>query len=298
MTREAYLQELKKALAALPVAEQTEAVEYYASYFDEAGNDEEVMQTLGTPTELAKTILDKFTSVPAEYRPEENKSSEGGKTYRANEVRNLEITVGAAEVVIATGDRYSVEYKNMDPGDIVAGITGLGTLTIKNTATVRNFTFWMRRQDEDKVPSRILIKVPRGASLDFLKINVGAGSLVTKGVEIHASKLSLGVGAGNLSLKNILGGSGTLSCGVGNFDFEGSLTGKINADCGVGKLSMLLNGRQEDYSFEASVGLGSVQFNAIQKSGIGKVTCEQKKANHIDSTCGVGYVKIVTSDFR
>ena len=62
MTREEYLNELKSSIMSLTTDEQAEAIQYYSDYFDEADDDEKVMHELGTPEELAKTIIEKFAN--------------------------------------------------------------------------------------------------------------------------------------------------------------------------------------------------------------------------------------------
>ena len=293
MTREKYLSELKSELRSLPEAEQVEALEYFKGYFEDADNDDEVMASLGTPQELAKTILERFVSVPEIYRPRENQDGHGSYgSFKDSEVRSLDISIGAAEAVITTGDSYSVEYKNMEAGDITVGLSGLGTLSIRNNATYRNFTFWMRKNNSEKVPPRILIKVPEDAKLDLFKVNLGAGTLTSSRLRLRAEKINLNVGAGNLVLDTVFGGSGKVACGMGNLEYTGTISGRVAADCGMGKLQMNLTGKESDYSFAASVGLGSVQFNKIQKNGIGKLSCSEKKPNHIEASCGMGLVKI------
>ena len=61
MTREEYLNELKSSIMSLTSDEQAEAIQYYSDYFDEADDDEKVMRELGTPEELAKTIIEKYS---------------------------------------------------------------------------------------------------------------------------------------------------------------------------------------------------------------------------------------------
>ena len=59
MTKETYLQELRKGLKILPQYDRDEAVEFYEEYFDEAGieNEAKVIEELGEPKILAKKIL-------------------------------------------------------------------------------------------------------------------------------------------------------------------------------------------------------------------------------------------------
>ena len=73
MTREEYLNELKSSIMSLTADEQAEAIQYYSDYFDEADDDEKVMRELGTPEELAKTIIEKFANALVDTK----KSGEG-----------------------------------------------------------------------------------------------------------------------------------------------------------------------------------------------------------------------------
>ncbi|HWQ51262.1 MAG TPA: DUF1700 domain-containing protein [Terriglobales bacterium] len=61
MTKSEFLEQLGAALAALPADERDEAMRYYNDYFDESGLGEaEVVSRLGTPSEVADTILRDF----------------------------------------------------------------------------------------------------------------------------------------------------------------------------------------------------------------------------------------------
>ena len=52
MNREEYMRRLEEALTDITPFEKEEAIQYYNDYFDDAGveNEEEVMNSLGTPT--------------------------------------------------------------------------------------------------------------------------------------------------------------------------------------------------------------------------------------------------------
>ena len=58
MNREEYMRRLEEALTDITPFEKEEAIQYYNDYFDDAGveNEEEVMNSLGTPEKLAETI--------------------------------------------------------------------------------------------------------------------------------------------------------------------------------------------------------------------------------------------------
>lgn len=65
MNRKEFMQRLEYALRGMPAEERRRAVEYYESYFDEAGpeNEAEVIQNLGVPEKVAADILQDFQDV-------------------------------------------------------------------------------------------------------------------------------------------------------------------------------------------------------------------------------------------
>ena len=59
MTRNEYMEQLKKYLKRLPKEDYDNAIEYFSEYFDEAGseNEQQVMEELGEPREAARELL-------------------------------------------------------------------------------------------------------------------------------------------------------------------------------------------------------------------------------------------------
>jgi len=92
MTKSEFMEQLKAALAALPADEREEAMRYYNDYFDESGLGEaEVVSRLGTPSEVADTILRDFytgsekswnTKIP--YQNPTDANTDGAKSTAAN----------------------------------------------------------------------------------------------------------------------------------------------------------------------------------------------------------------------
>ena len=79
MTREEYMKALKSNIQSLTVDEQEEALQYYADYFDEAGDDEKVMKELGTPEEVASSIIEKFANALVETDKNNKKADDDDK---------------------------------------------------------------------------------------------------------------------------------------------------------------------------------------------------------------------------
>lgn len=85
MTRNEFLAELKKNLQSLAEAEQEEALRYYEEYFDDAGpeNEERVIEELGSPEELARSIIANSTfSLTRTSEQQQEKQSNGQQQFR------------------------------------------------------------------------------------------------------------------------------------------------------------------------------------------------------------------------
>ena len=309
MNREEYLSELKRCIQALPLEEQEEALEYYKDYFDDADDDRRVIEELGDPEKLAEEIKDKFACVPAKMasedsssdKEEEKESDKPGERrgfcsrdamefeFEAQEVKNIDFSLGTAEIVMISGSKFAVETRGIEPRSFRCELSKKGTLIVDNRRYLPSFNFFSHDEKTNWKP-RILITVPDNAKLDIVKISLAAGSFMTRTVAIHCNTGFFDVNAGNLVLDRIYGGQINAHCGMGNLELCGTMTGVSDIDCGMGKINLKLTGNPSDYSYSAKVGLGDIRFNNEKKSGLGSMICTERKENHFSINCGMGSV--------
>lgn len=78
MNREAFMTELAALLQDVPVEERREAMQYYNSYFDDAGqeNEQSAMEDLGSPAKVAERIKEELG-----FSGEKEKSGEAYREY-------------------------------------------------------------------------------------------------------------------------------------------------------------------------------------------------------------------------
>ena len=304
MTRQEYLSELKWELRSLSVTEQEDALEYYLGYFEDAGNDEEVMREFGDPKDLAASILSKFAGLPAEQRERRRNTSENGSSgaFRRDEVKSLDISVGMAEVVMITNeqdpDAFSLDYRGLGPGDISFGLSPFGTLSVENSRRVSVLSFIGHKDLEGSSVShpRVLIKVPKDASFDSLKLHMGAGSFKVKALGLSCKRSYIEVGAGLMEIESLSAASSRIRCGMGSLLVKGRLDGLTTLDCGMGSVNISIEEPEGGHSVYAKVGLGKFEYDNITKSGITTFESGEKKANHFSINCGMGEVKIKALD--
>ena len=303
MTRDEYLSALKNEILALSSDEQAEALQYYSDYFDDANDDEKVIQELGSPAELGKIISEKFANAVVKTSSDSDSSSDNKDNCSSNEydnglfysfnnddVKNLALDFGIANVVLIKGDKYTVETRGIAECDLNCHLSGEGTLVIGNSRKIP-LNFFSHDRSQRFVP-RILITVPDGASLNKFELIVGAGQFRGKDCNFKCKLGRIEVGAGNLIVRNVFGGEIDFRCGMGNLEFGGSLTGRSNIDCGMGAVKMELNGSISDYSYDLKLGLGDVKINDKKHSGVYQSLNNPKKDKHFSINCGMGSVNI------
>lgn len=306
MTREEYLKELKNKIQSLTIDEQSEALQYYSDYFDEAGDDEKVINELGNPDEVAAMIIERFANAlvktngknDSDEKTEEEKDTSEKNQYGAlyyeydeSSVKNLELNFGAAEVVVISGKKYSVETRGILQENFVCRIDSEGTLVVKNLKKLNGLNFWNHERIVRIVP-RILVTIPADSSVNKLKVSIGAGDFRAQDICVECRTGKIEVGAGNLIIKNIHGNDVDIRCGMGNAKISGILTGRSNIDCGMGAIKLELQGDVKNYSYDAKVGVGDFKMNDEKHSGVCQSFADVRSENHFSVNCGMGSVSI------
>ena len=148
MTREEYFVALKNNIQSLSLDEQNEALQYYSDYFEEANDDQKVINELGSPEELAKIIIEKFANVPVKTEKETEETSQEEKKndyeqeenlyfeFESKKVQKLVLNFGAADVVLISGDKYSLETRGVSSDSVNCYLSQDGVLTVNNNNEV------------------------------------------------------------------------------------------------------------------------------------------------------------------
>lgn len=225
-----------------------------------------------------------FVSPKAEYETVKSESFE--------EIRSVDISVDAAELIIRNGDLHSAETNNKN----VSFSLDNGTLKIRERSTFG--------ANKDSI---IIVTLPTLAIYHEVDIDTGAGKVTIE--DISAMRFSLEVGAGDVEIDKlnvysraeISGGAGNvkigdgsihnldLELGMGNTDIIAAIFGESEIECGVGKVNLMLRGGESLYRLACYSGLGGIKVNGQSpKSGelIGH------GANSIKIEGGVGAVNV------
>lgn len=289
MTKYEYLAELEKNLDMLSYQDKNQAMEYYENYFEDAGreNVQTVIEQLGNPVDLAKSITEGFPGVPANLPPTKTDYAE----YNNEAIKSIDAKFGACRVVVTESEIFSVEQKNMGTNKVEVNLTSDGTLNISNKQNILGIFSGLSLRKDGFCPT-VLITVPKNLLLENLVIDIGAGSFEAKEVNINCKKAKLSVGGGQLIIKDFSSLQTELNCGMGSIDVQGKLTEKINAECGMGSIQATVLGSESDYSYKAQVGLGEVKIGNNTISGLSQYVSSIEAKNQITANCGMGTIKV------
>lgn len=231
--------------------------------------------------------------------------------FEGQEIKSMELKLGACEVQIKEGSSFGLEYENLQESKFHYSVDN-GVLTVKyeeNTSVgIKFLSFNISTKNADPTITLIIPanKEFESVSMEFgaaevkvenimaeeLKLTVGAGDMILDKLFV-TKKAKIKVGAGEIQVKNAELANADLECGVGELDLEGKITGDSKLKCGVGEIDLVIRDAvQEDYYGDLKCGLGQLTFGDISISGSGKKSYGSEGANRLDAECGVGEVNV------
>lgn len=130
-----------------------------------------------------------------------------------------------------------------------------------------------------------------GRQLREIDISNDAGEIYVE--KADAREFTVEVGAGQASIDDFTAVEADLSCGAGEIDASGTILGEGDISCGVGAVTLVLAGREEDYSYDVDCGIGDVTIGDMEYSGIGMNKSEGASGSReLSIECGIGSVDI------
>lgn len=212
------------------------------------------------------------------------------KVFRENNVmiHSLNIDIGMADAIIKEGDEFALDLSCYPNGDcreeVRDGVWKIKDRGYRDLFLLSNITNIFSER-------KIIIIIPRGYHFKDVKIKLGAGKLVGRGILADASTLNLG--AGEIVLADYYSGAAKIKCGMGKIMLEGQMRGRCKLDCGMGEIAASLVAPSE-YGYRVKVGMGDVRVGDNQFGGMGGTYKVNTGAeNFFDINCGMGAVKVL-----
>ncbi len=242
-----------------------------------------------------------FTNVQKYYRDGYTKNdwSDNGEdevmndsiVFDKSELTSIDISLELADVTVTKGSSFEIQTYDIPVNEIQTSLSNDGTLIISNRDMNQMHSIFNGRWTNRN--PRIVITLPNDLELTNFNLKIGAGRFSSKEITIQADKASLEVGAGEIVFQNLNTERMTAHCGMGSLTISGKIKGSTKLECGMGSVSVRIDGDIDEYSYNASVGLGNVKINNDEISGFGNKEGSKRLSNHIDIDCGMGNVKVI-----
>ena len=207
-----------------------------------------------------------------------------GNTVDMDFASDLEISLKYDELLIQEydGDKIRVNVANDAKNDVVVKETS-GKITITDT-----------RSGNVKKKKQIRVIVPSGKDFDTVSLGVDMGTIDLE-CDLKVQELSVEVGAGEFSgYGNITAAYCDLQVGAGTIDIDQLDIQKLNADCGAGEIDMVVTGKEKDYNYDLSCGMGEINLEDSEYSGIGieKNISNEGARKDMVLECGMGEIDV------
>ena len=207
-----------------------------------------------------------------------------GNTVDMDFASDLEISLKYDELLIQEydGDKIRVNVANDAKNDVVVKETS-GKITITDT-----------RSGNVKKKKQIKVIVPSGKDFDTVSLGVDMGTIDLE-CDLKVQELSVEVGAGEFSgYGNITAAYCDLQVGAGTIDIDQLDIQKLNADCSAGEIDMVVTGKEKDYNYELSCGMGEIDLENSEYSGIGieKNISNEGARKDMVLECGMGEIDV------
>lgn len=207
-----------------------------------------------------------------------------GNTVDMDFASDLEISLKYDELLIQEydGDKIRVNVANDAKNDVVVKETS-GKITITDT-----------RSGNVKKKKQIKVIVPSGKDFDTISLGVDMGTIDLE-CDLKVQELSVEVGAGEFSgYGNITAAYCDLQVGAGTIDIDQIDVQKLNADCGAGEIDMVVTGKEKDYNYELSCGMGEIDLENSEYSGLGieKTISNEGAQKDMVLECGMGEIDV------
>lgn len=207
-----------------------------------------------------------------------------GNTVDMDFASDLEISLKYDELLIQEydGDKIRVNVANDTKNDVVVKETS-GKITITDT-----------RSGNVKKKKQIKVIVPSGKDFDTISLGVDMGTIDLE-CDLKVQELSVEVGAGEFSgYGNITAAYCDLQVGAGTIDIDQLDIQKLNADCSAGEIDMVVTGKEKDYNYDLSCGMGEIDLEDSEYSGLGieKNISNEGARKDMVLECGMGEIDV------
>ena len=187
------------------------------------------------------------------------------ETYSGIEKLDLEIGAAECRIIPCDGDVWTVKGSSLP--------SGFTCRKNKEKLKIDCSGYSWRLWNTGTGGGSVEIYVPKSELLEEVEISAGAGEIRTDGF-IRCRKLDL-------------------DCGVGSCDISADIGKKAEIKGGVGEIRLVLAGKEADFDYDISCGIGEITIGSSHYSALGgDHKTDNGSGKGIKVECGVGSVTI------
>ena len=145
-----------------------------------------------------------------------------------------------------------------------------------------------------KKQKQVKVSVPAGKKFGSVVMGIDAGTIELD-CDLQAENFSLEAGAGEFSsCGTITAKSCALQVGAGTLDIDMLDTPDLSAECGTGEISLTMAGKEKDYDYELTCGIGEIDLGDSEYSGFGieKTISNDGASRSMVLECGMGEIDV------
>lgn len=249
-----------------------------------------------------KEDMDEWGNVPAiddiEEASGENVDIQEG-IFGGAHTENLKLDLDRSSVKVYTYDGDGIQIKAQNTRDYFKIKENGDTLLLEDHRGIRKKNVLLL---EIYLPERTLEKIEMdlGATklsveslqTEKLELDLGAGEAKIDAIEAEKAEVSLG--AGELQIGSLKASDkASLQVGTGILDTKSFIGGDLDLECGIGSLEIFAQGKEDDYNYSLSCGIGSITLNGRDYSGLGREKIINNNAGkNITMECGIGDITL------
>lgn len=141
----------------------------------------------------------------------------------------------------------------------------------------------------------VKLYIPRDLTFDKVELDLGAAAFNSDG--LRADEISAEIGAGDMDVQGrIRAKKSSWEVGTGAVALDYLDCEKTELETGVGSMDVVLSGRQEDYSLDGKLGVGSLDFGDFSGDMPGEHEINQNAGRKVEATCKVGEITITFTE--
>lgn len=205
--------------------------------------------------------------------------------YKEGEHSISDVSGNNIELSLAAGEMY-VKYHDEDGIKLVVGEGGRMQCYAKD-----NTVYVVGGYQSTNGGEELTVYLPENVKYQEFTVDAGAGVLEID--DINAEKVCINAGAGEFNVHHMDVKEAEVNLGMGESEITGKVSGDMTLDVGMGELIFYVEGNKDEFDYDLSCGLGSLEVEGVYTiGGMGDKEIDNHADKEMEISCGMGNVEV------